>query len=118
LKHGEREVATVEVQAVDQAGNRVPDTDQTIAVEVTGSGRLIALGNANMNDSTPFQSKERKLYQGKAVAVVRTGVQPGRITVRATAPGLTAAQITLTAEPEHAKLTLSRADRLRYRSPT
>ena len=45
------------------------------------------------------QSKERKLYQGRAVAVVRSGAEAGKATLRATAPGLTAAEAVLTVEP-------------------
>ena len=99
LKGGGRQVATIEAQAVDRAGNRVPDAGQTLTFEVTGAGRLIAADNADLTDSTPVQAKERKLYQGRAVAVVRSGAQPGKVTVRASAPGLTAAEVVLTVEP-------------------
>ncbi len=99
LKSGGRQVSTVEVQAVDRAGNRVPDADQAITVEVGGAGRLVALDNSDLTDTATVQSKERKLYQGRAVAVVRSGAQPGKLTVRATAPGLRAAEAVLTVEP-------------------
>jgi hypothetical protein len=99
LRADGRQVATVEVQVVDGAGNRVPDAGQTITVEVTGAGRLIALGNADLTDNTPVQSKERKLYQGRAVAAVRSGAQAGKVTVRAAAPGLKPAEVVLTVQP-------------------
>jgi beta-galactosidase len=99
LKSGGRQVSTVEVQAVDGAGNRVPDAGQTITVEVRGAGRLVALDNSDLTDTTTVQSKERKLYQGRAVAVVRSGAQPGKVTLRTTAPGLTAAEVVLAVEP-------------------
>ena len=69
-----------------------------VTFEVTGAGRFVAAENGALNDSTPFQSKERKLYQGRAVAVVRSGAQPGKVTVRATAPGMAPAEIVLTVE--------------------
>ncbi len=99
LKEGGRQVSTVEIRAVDAAGDRVPEATPGVTVEVAGAGRLIAFGNADLNDNTPAQSKERKLYQGRAVAIVRSGARPGRITVRATAPGLAPGEITLAVEP-------------------
>jgi len=77
----------------------VPDAAQALTFEVTGPGRLVAVDNSDLTDSTPVQSRERKLYQGRAVAVVRAGAQPGKVTVRAVAPGLTAAEVVLTVQP-------------------
>jgi beta-galactosidase len=72
----------------------------TLTFEVTGAGRLIAADNANLSDNTPVQSKEKKAYQGRAVAVVRSGAQPGKLTVRVVAPGLAAGEAVLTVEPQ------------------
>lgn len=98
LKSGGRQVATVEVQVVDHAGSRVPDADLTVTVEVSSAGRLIATGNGDLTDSTAATSKERKLFQGRAVAVVRSGAAPGKITVKVSAPGVASAQVVLTVE--------------------
>jgi beta-galactosidase len=99
LKADGRQVATVEITAVDASGNRVPDATQAIAVDVQGAGRLVALDNADLNDTATVQSKDRKLYQGRAVAVVRSGAGLGRVVVRASAAGLTAGELVLTVEP-------------------
>jgi hypothetical protein len=99
LKDGGRQVSTVEVQAVDRAGSRVPDATLAVTFEVTGAGRFAAAGSGNLADNTPFGSKERQLYQGRAVAVVRSGARPGRMTLRAAAPGLASAEVTLQVEP-------------------
>ncbi len=55
----------------------------------------MAVGNADLTDGTPVTASRAKVQQGRAVAVVRSGAQPGKITVRATAPGLTAAEVVL-----------------------
>ena len=99
LKGNGRQVSTVEAHVVDRDGNRVPDADHTITFEVTGPGRLLAVDNADLTDSSPVHAKQKKAYQGRAVAVVRSGAQPGKVTIRATAPGLTAAEAVLTVEP-------------------
>ncbi len=99
LKNDGRQVSTMEVHVVDRNGNRVPDAAQTVTFEVAGAGRLIAAGNADLTDGSPATASQAKLYQGRAVAVVRSGAGSGKVTVRATAPGLAAAEVVLSVAP-------------------
>ena len=99
LKDDGRQVSTIEVHVVDGNGNRVPDAAGTVGFEVLGAGRLIASGNADLADESTVTGGHAKLYQGRAVAVVRSTGAPGKLTVRATAPGLTAAEVVLTVVP-------------------
>jgi hypothetical protein len=99
LKDGGRQVSTVEVTVVDRDGNRVPEASSTVSFEVAGAGRLMAVGNADLTDHSPSTVSQIKVYQGRAAAVVRSGAQPGQITVRATSPGLAAAEVVLTVQP-------------------
>jgi beta-galactosidase len=99
LKNAGRQVSTIEVHVVDRDGNRIPNAAQTVTFEITGAGRLIAVGNADLTDGTPVAGNQTKLYLGNAVAVVRSAAGPGKIAIRATAPGLTAGEAVLTVEP-------------------
>jgi hypothetical protein len=99
LKNDGRQVSTIEVYVVDRNGNRVPDAAQTVSFEVAGAGRLMAAGNADLTDGTPVTASQVKLYQGRALAVVRSGAGSGKITVRATAPGLTAGEAVVAVRP-------------------
>jgi hypothetical protein len=99
LKNAGRQVSTIEVHVVDRDGNRIPNAAQTVTFEVAGAGRLIAAGNADLTDGTPATGSQTKLYQGNAVAVVRSAAGSGKITIRATAPGLTAGVAELVVEP-------------------
>ena len=99
LKNDGRQVSTIEVHVVDRNGNRVPDAAQTVSFEVAGAGRLMAAGNADLTDGTPVTASQVKLYQGRALAVVRSGAGSGKITVRATAPGLTAGEAVVAVRP-------------------
>jgi beta-galactosidase len=99
LRNAGRQVSTIEVHVVDRDGNRVPNAAQTVTFEVVGAGRLVAVGNADLTDGSPATASQAKLYQGRAVAVVRSAEASGKITVRATAPGLTAAEVILTVQP-------------------
>jgi beta-galactosidase len=95
LRGGGRQVSTVEIRVLDADGNRVPDATLDLSVEVTGEGSLMALGTADLEDTTPVTSSRVRLYEGRAVAVVRSRAGPGRITIRAQAPGVAAAEVTI-----------------------
>jgi beta-galactosidase len=99
LKNAGRQVSTIEVQVVDRDGNRIPNAAQTVTFEVAGAGRLIGVGNADLTNGTPVTGSQTKLYEGRAVAVVRSATDSGKITIRATAPGLTAGEAVLVVEP-------------------
>lgn len=99
LKNNGRQVSTIEVRVVDRDGNRIPDATQLITFEVEGTGRLIAVGNADLADATPATGNKTRLYQGNAVAVVRSGAGSGAITIRATAPGLKAGETVVAVQP-------------------
>jgi len=98
VRLGGRQVSTIEIQVVDAAGTRIPKGDLTVSVEVGGQGRLLALGSADLTDTTPVTESQVRLYEGRAVAVVRSGADPGRITIRATAPGVAPAAVTIAVE--------------------
>lgn len=95
-----REVATVVVQLVDADGDRVPAADQVITVDVTGAGRLLALGNADLADTSSGHTTRKKAFRGRLVAMIRsTGTGPDSVTIHATAPGLAAAEIRVGIRP-------------------
>jgi hypothetical protein len=98
LLDGGRQVSTVEVALLDARGNRVPDAGRAVTFEVSGAGRLIAAANADLSDESPVTGAQVKLYQGRAVAIVRSGAAPGTITLRATSPGLAPAEIRIRVE--------------------
>ena len=55
--------------------------DTAVTVEVAGAGTLLALGSARPNMGENFFSDTHTTYYGKALAVVRGGDAPGKITV-------------------------------------
>ncbi len=98
IKNDGRQVSTVEVYVVDKDGNRVPDANPAITFELTGSGRLMAVDNSDLTDNTPVHASQKKAYQGRAVAVVRSGAAAGKLTLRATSPDLAADEAVITVE--------------------
>jgi hypothetical protein len=92
------DLAHVEVRIVDANGRRVPAAEPSIEFAVTGAGRLAAVDNGNPREVSSYQGSRRKAWQGQALAIVRSARQPGKVTLRASAPGLQAAEVTLTVE--------------------
>jgi beta-galactosidase len=93
------DVRYVTATLVDDAGNRIPDSTTVIHFAATGPASIVAVDNGNMMDHDPFQTTERKLYDGNAVALLRATGTSGRITVTASADGIPTATLTLTAAP-------------------
>jgi len=97
IKADGKDLSFVTVRVVDQDGNMVPDADDLIKFSVTGVGSIAATDNGYQADTISFKSKERKCWKGMALAIIRSSGKKGNITLTATAEGLQARSITLTA---------------------
>ena len=89
------ELISVEIRIVDAAGRSVWGAASPIAVAVTGPGELVALDNSDPRDVTSVQAGHRTAFQGRILALVRTGSEAGFVTVRASANGLPATELRL-----------------------
>lgn len=96
---GRRQLAFVSASIVDQRGTLCPDASNLIHFHVDGPARVIAVDNGDPTSFAPFQAAERRAFHGLALAIVRSGDEPGDITVSADSPGLAPAQVELRAEP-------------------
>jgi beta-galactosidase len=94
------DVAYATATLVDDNGTVVPDTTTVIHFDTSGPGKIIAVDNGNLLDHDPFQTSERKLYEGHAIAILRATASSGAITLTATAEGVTPATIKIAAAPD------------------
>jgi beta-galactosidase len=90
------DLAFVQVEAVDAQGSPVFDASQDIHFSVSGPATILAAGNADQQDSSSYQGKARKLYQGRALVVLRTTTHAGDIRLHVDAAGLDSASSHLT----------------------
>ncbi|MBB6430274.1 glycoside hydrolase family 2 protein [Algisphaera agarilytica] len=74
-------------EVVDSHGQRVYDADGLVTFDVQGPGEVMGDESIDANPMAP--------WQGVAACLLRSGSEPGTITLTATADGLTSAQITL-----------------------
>ncbi|HTI06045.1 MAG TPA: glycoside hydrolase family 2 TIM barrel-domain containing protein, partial [Gemmatimonadales bacterium] len=72
---------TVTVQ--DSAGVAVPTAEPLIRFWLTGNARVVGVDNGDAMSHTSFQAGQIRLFNGKALVIVRAGTNPGAITLRA-----------------------------------
>ncbi len=83
-----KELSFIHAYIVDQFGTLVPEASPEIEFGVEGDGaNLVATDNGNTVDHSRFQSRSRRAFHGKALAIVMGG-KPGSIVVTAKSPGL------------------------------
>lgn len=87
MKAGGDSLTFVTAEVVDRAGVVVPDADDLMSFQVSG-GSLAGLDNGRQESAENYQSSSRTAFNGKALAMVRSGQSSSVITVTARAPGL------------------------------
>ncbi|MBI2510398.1 MAG: glycoside hydrolase family 2 protein [Opitutae bacterium] len=97
LRPGGQDLLYLTIEAVDANGVWVPNADQLVTVEVSGAATLLALGNADLTSKEPYLGPKRSLFQGRALAVVRSREKGGEVAVRVSAPKLKPATLNLRA---------------------
>ncbi|MBM3420853.1 MAG: glycoside hydrolase family 2 protein [Bacteroidetes bacterium] len=87
------DLAYIVVEGVDRDGNLSPLAGNMVEIKVSGAGTLAATDNGNPQSFEPFSSPSVKLFNGKAMVIVRSGKESGTIVVEATSAGLAGARL-------------------------
>ncbi|MCX5329477.1 glycoside hydrolase family 2 TIM barrel-domain containing protein [Streptomyces sp. NBC_00140] len=93
-----RSLVFVTAEIVDAHGVVVPDAENLITFEVKG-GSLAGLDNGREESAERYQASTRTAFCGKALAIVRSGTEPGALKVIARAEGLKAGTASLHTKP-------------------
>lgn len=88
------DLSYVSVAVVDEAGDRVPFAANEITFSVEGAGEIVATDNGDPTDLVAFPSLVRKAFNGYALVIVK-GTGAGEFTLKASADGLTAIEVTV-----------------------
>ncbi len=67
-----QDLSFISVEAVDAEGRFQPDADQEVHFAIGGPGVIAAVGNGDGQDAATYHGDRRKLFQGRALIVVRT----------------------------------------------
>lgn len=73
------------ISLTDEAGIVLPLVDRPVTVVVEGAGTLAGFGSGEAISTEGFASSTHSTYYGRALAVVRLGVEAGEIAVTVTA---------------------------------
>ena len=80
----------IAVEVVDGDGLVVPTADARLTFALQGPAELLAAGNADIKDDDPYFDTSHRAFQGRALAVVRSGRRGGKVTLTVSADGLSA----------------------------
>jgi len=89
------DVVHVTATVVDANGVLIPTASDLITFKLTGPGIIAAVDSGNNTSHEPFQASDRRAYQGRCFAMIKASANKGRITLVASAPGLTAASVAI-----------------------
>jgi beta-galactosidase len=88
----------LKVEVLDAQGRLVPTANNRVSFTVSGSGRLIGVGNGDPNSQESDKEPSRSAFNGLAAAIIQSTKSPGEIQVEARGQGLgTPARLTITA---------------------
>ena len=88
LKANGEDLSYVECTILDKEGNVVPKANDLIQFEVKGEATLIGVGNGDNMNHDSFQAKERRAFNGKCLAIIKTTNKSGAIEVVAKSKNL------------------------------
>lgn len=66
------DLSYITVEALDANGRAVPTADCMLHFEVSGEGELVGIDNGNAADTLSLKGRDKALFSGKALAVVRS----------------------------------------------
>lgn len=88
-----RDLFFVEIGTRDEKGNPVENAVDRVTVQVEGAGRLVGLDNGDSTDEDSYKGNSRRLFSGKLLAIIETGMIPGTVRIRVSGKGLKSAEL-------------------------
>ncbi|WP_437921439.1 sugar-binding domain-containing protein [Sphingobacterium sp. LRF_L2] len=95
IKADGQDLSFINVEVADATGILNPHAANRITFSIEGTGSIIAVDNANLQDEDNYTDKSRKAWKGRAMLVVKSSKEKGNIRIKATADGLKAATINI-----------------------
>ncbi len=85
-----QDLSFVQVEVLDMEENLQPNANMNIHFEIVGSGIIQALGNANLKSEDVYVGNDCKVYNGKALVVIKGNRHQAAstITIKASGQGL------------------------------
>ncbi len=98
LRGDGEDLCFVAISALDKDGYPVENAMNYVEVLVQGNGRLLGLDNGDSSDFEEYKGNVRKLFNGKLLAVVGSGLETGEVDITINGKGLESAKLSLQIE--------------------
>ena len=95
LRADGKDICHVEFRIVDAQGVRVPDAAPEVGFALAGPGKILGIGNGDLNSVENCKTNTHRAFQGRGLAILQTSTTPGDIILQASAPGLEPASVVL-----------------------
>ena len=89
------DLAVLSIAIVDAKNRPVPDAADAVALQVSGPGALIGMGNGDPTSHEPDKTDVRRAFKGLCMGLIQAKGPPGTIRVSASAAGLAGADLSL-----------------------
>jgi beta-galactosidase len=86
------------IEATDKDGNLCPLADNKINLAITGPGEIAGVGNGNPQSNDPFRTTYVRLFYGKAMVIIGSGLKKGSLEITASSDGMAKATATIKVE--------------------
>src|SRR5436189_450460 len=94
------DLAFITVTVRDSAGVDVPTAEPLVQFWITGTARVVGVDNGDPMSHTSFQAGQIRLFNGKALVIVRAGTRSGVSTLTASADGLAPSSVRIEVRQE------------------
>lgn len=98
IKANGQDLVYVLVELVDTQGNVILDGDRKISISSNGVGQIIGSGNGAPTDMASFGSLEPKLFNGRAMVILRASQESGKTEIKVASKGVTSSSIIINAQ--------------------
>lgn len=85
----------VRIEAVDKKGRRVPMAQDELTFSVEGDARIVAVTNGDNNSEELNVQDHRRLWNGSAMVILRSGQSPSKVQLKVTSPAFKTTTIRL-----------------------
>jgi len=82
------DLSYITVEMLDVTGNVVPNANHHIRFTISGPGTILAVGSSDPKTEEMYIGNQRRLYQGRAMVVIRSEGSEGDIVLTAEADGI------------------------------
>ena len=99
LRADGQDLSFIEVELTDRSGNINPNADNRLMFKVDGPATIAGIANADLQDLDKYVGNYKKAWHGRALVVIRSAHQAGKITITVSSHGLKDGIVTLNAGP-------------------